>query len=664
MATSVIPPFPLFLDTNGQPLENGFIYIGTEFLDPVTNPIQVYWDADLTIAASQPIRTIEGYPSRSGSPSAMFVPGNYSITVKDKKNRLVYSSESVQGDTTGAAFTQPFTGAVETTPEEFYSRYASLFDFMTEEEIADAKAGTRLVDHTAAVQAAMDWAHHNHGGRMMTIHCPAGRYNISQIHGKMHARFVGEGEGTTHSASATQYGFQTEFYQLASANGNLIYYDIGSSDDPLTTDSRGISDISWERMSFRGNAQYGGTSDLTGNCFYFDDVTPIQGVHLNDLVIQNFSGSGIRGTRHFLPATLTNIWAKYVNFALHVSTNSTGRITHMFSADRIQGDFLVGGLIKIDMSNQIAASGSGGAETYLFSNLKHEIDSSATAIDAYSPDTIILHNMDRPVVTVLNADTQASNPLGGGIPNTNSIVKITGTVRPHVNMIGCRMGSSNLVADYLIDDQVSGITIPKNVRNAQHFVPVENRIVGASNTTVFENTYKMTSAGALDANPRFKRSVDGKMNWGDGTDPTDTVLYRNGVNRLYTEGGFQAQRLMARGGTALVAGDFSLSAGWGATASISVDSRSTDQRFRITVTCSGAGILANPTITLTFHDGPFTGGQKWVVAPVAVASMSHTGSGTISHITVGSASVNTLELKYAGTPVDTKTYVIDCIMLG
>ena len=65
----VQPPYPAFAGTDGQPLENGYIWIGTANLSPQVNPIAVYWDAANTIAAPLPIRTLNGYPSRNGTPA-------------------------------------------------------------------------------------------------------------------------------------------------------------------------------------------------------------------------------------------------------------------------------------------------------------------------------------------------------------------------------------------------------------------------------------------------------------------------------------------------------------------------------------------------------------------------------------------------------------------
>jgi hypothetical protein len=41
-ALSVQVPYPVFYDRDGDPLDNGNIYIGVANLDPVTNPIPVY----------------------------------------------------------------------------------------------------------------------------------------------------------------------------------------------------------------------------------------------------------------------------------------------------------------------------------------------------------------------------------------------------------------------------------------------------------------------------------------------------------------------------------------------------------------------------------------------------------------------------------------------
>lgn len=91
-ALEVLAPFQVFGDVDGEPLEDGYIYVGVKNLNPEVSPVQVYWDSALTIPAPQPIRTLGGYPSRMGTPSRMYVDADsYSISVKNKNGTFIYS---------------------------------------------------------------------------------------------------------------------------------------------------------------------------------------------------------------------------------------------------------------------------------------------------------------------------------------------------------------------------------------------------------------------------------------------------------------------------------------------------------------------------------------------------------------------------------------------
>ena len=91
-ALSVEPPYPAFAEADGQPLEDGYIWIGTVNLNPITNPIVAYWNSALTISAVQPIRTSGGYPVYQGTPSRIYTGSDYSIQVQDKNGTVVYTS--------------------------------------------------------------------------------------------------------------------------------------------------------------------------------------------------------------------------------------------------------------------------------------------------------------------------------------------------------------------------------------------------------------------------------------------------------------------------------------------------------------------------------------------------------------------------------------------
>jgi hypothetical protein len=91
-ALSIQPPYPAFAGADGQPLENGYIWVGTVNLSPQVNQIAVYWDSALTIPAAQPIRTLNGYPVYQGTPSRFYAGSDYSIQVLDSKGSVVYTS--------------------------------------------------------------------------------------------------------------------------------------------------------------------------------------------------------------------------------------------------------------------------------------------------------------------------------------------------------------------------------------------------------------------------------------------------------------------------------------------------------------------------------------------------------------------------------------------
>jgi hypothetical protein len=85
-------PFQQLFDTAGKPLDAGSVYIGTVNLNPETNPISIYWDAAGTQPAAQPLKTLAGQIVRNGTPTRVYTSlEDYSITVKDKKGKIVFA---------------------------------------------------------------------------------------------------------------------------------------------------------------------------------------------------------------------------------------------------------------------------------------------------------------------------------------------------------------------------------------------------------------------------------------------------------------------------------------------------------------------------------------------------------------------------------------------
>jgi hypothetical protein len=113
-ALSIQPPYPAFAGADGQPLENGYIWVGTVNLSPQVNQIAVYWDSALTIPAAQPIRTLNGYPVYQGTPSRFYAGSDYSIQVLDSKGTVVYTSTNGNTFSGGAIVSNAAGDGVQT----------------------------------------------------------------------------------------------------------------------------------------------------------------------------------------------------------------------------------------------------------------------------------------------------------------------------------------------------------------------------------------------------------------------------------------------------------------------------------------------------------------------------------------------------------------------
>jgi hypothetical protein len=130
MTNEVTSPFPVFYDRTGQPLDAGYIYIGTAGINPEVSPITVYWDTSLTTSAAQPIRTLNGYASRDGSPGMLIVNAtSYSIVVRDKNGTLVFSELNATNLVIGTGWTtalaSPLTDVIReklTAARNYYVR--------------------------------------------------------------------------------------------------------------------------------------------------------------------------------------------------------------------------------------------------------------------------------------------------------------------------------------------------------------------------------------------------------------------------------------------------------------------------------------------------------------------------------------------------------------
>jgi hypothetical protein len=166
-----------------------------------------------------------------------------------------------------------------------------------------------------------------------------------------------------------------------------------------------------------------------------------------------------------------------------------------------------------------------------------------------------------------------------------------------------------------------------------------NQTVSAAHTFTGTPAFNPTSGAPFSTNSTAVVAnlnadlLDGLNSVSAGT--ASTIAARDASGRL------TSQRFISSG-TALANSDFSISAGWGSTASGAVNI-GTDTAWVYTITSNGSGLAANPTFTITFKDGTGTN------TPVCTAKQTG-GSGAIRDVTVSARSATAYTFIWNDTP--------------
>jgi hypothetical protein len=258
-ALSIQPTYPIFTDIDGQPLEAGYVWIGTANLDPQTNPINVYWDAALTILASQPIRTLAGYPSNNGTPARLYVNSDYSIRVMNKNGSTVYSAPAATERYNGGVISNinasqviydpAGLGAVSTNVQDKLRQMVSAVDFGADP--------TGAADSSADIIAAL--AAHSH------VVVPPGTYRCDMMIELLTGKTLQLMGGTTlirkaaHSTSTEPVvwmkGSDSSFFGSGQATSNVFTENRAP---------RGVVSLGHKDMSeSHGNVTYCTLKDMT-----------------------------------------------------------------------------------------------------------------------------------------------------------------------------------------------------------------------------------------------------------------------------------------------------------------------------------------------------------------------------------------------------------------
>lgn len=213
MSVEISPPFRVFTDVDGEPLEDGYIYIGAANQNPQAVPISVFWDSALTIPAAQPIRTLGGYPSRSGTPSRMYVAeSSYSISALNKNSTLIYSDlNNISGD---PALRQDLADSSSASKGAGLIGFNSILPYaqgtvgnalrgMPVSVIAKGAVADGVTDDSAAFIAARAEAAIT--GKF--VYAPAGTYKLNAaVVGTEDLRLIGDGDSTVLDFTGTVTG--------------------------------------------------------------------------------------------------------------------------------------------------------------------------------------------------------------------------------------------------------------------------------------------------------------------------------------------------------------------------------------------------------------------------------------------------------------------------
>jgi hypothetical protein len=182
-ATSIQSPFPIFTDIDGQPLEQGQVWLGTAGNNPISSPITAYWDAALTQVVTQPVTTRGGYPLNGTAVGRLYVNADFSILVRNRRGYDVLSALSAteRFDSSLVTFVQAGLGAVVRTAQAKMRDIVSVKDF--------GAVGDGVADDTVAIQNALNAANY--------VFLPPGTYLFSTLTVRQNTRLQGASTRTS-----------------------------------------------------------------------------------------------------------------------------------------------------------------------------------------------------------------------------------------------------------------------------------------------------------------------------------------------------------------------------------------------------------------------------------------------------------------------------------
>lgn len=184
MGAISLNPYSYLADLQGDALDGGFVYIGVADENPQTSPISIYYDAELTVPAPNPLETLIGFAANTGAPTRVYTNETaYSIEVTDRNGVQIFYEPRIQN-------TDMYRlDALGTLPRTVNSK---LSDFINVADFGAVPDGE--TDCTDSIQAAIDHANLSGGG---AVYLNSGVYMISGLTMRSRVSLIGKGQDLT-----------------------------------------------------------------------------------------------------------------------------------------------------------------------------------------------------------------------------------------------------------------------------------------------------------------------------------------------------------------------------------------------------------------------------------------------------------------------------------
>ena len=336
-AVNVTNPALVFLDIDGQPLEDGYVWIGVSGLEPQANPQTAYWDAALTLTVTQPVRTRGGYPLNGAAIGRLYTADAYSVKVQNK------NTSTITLDLTGAFFGQNFNAPVIIS--------------------ANATALTLPTATTALLIGGADGANTGtatmaFGGVPVNIFQRANGTNaVPTAVGAFESLGITQARGyngSAYSLGRATIGFVTAEAWTPAANGAYINFGVTPAGGTGTTEVVVINDIGCVDIGRAGISGPALTPTAPARLWirsgnpYTDKATAASGTVAHG-AFSSFGADGINATN--ASVTYTNASTVYVAGAPSAGTNVTITnpwATYIAAGKSYLGDRVDGNPVNVD----------------------------------------------------------------------------------------------------------------------------------------------------------------------------------------------------------------------------------------------------------------------------------------------------------------------------